>query len=91
MGLSSVRARHRLSPLAPPTNPAQQRRLGFGAAGACVGVRAGVPDVIAIHRGQVFAFVLKTEHGRVTSAQLQTIGTYGALVVMLKSMRWRRS
>jgi hypothetical protein len=38
-----------------------------------LGVRAGVPDVIAIHRGQVYAIELKTEDGRATSAQLQAI------------------
>jgi hypothetical protein len=38
-----------------------------------LGVRAGVPDVIAIHRGQVYAIELKTENGRATSAQLQAI------------------
>ena len=36
-------------------------------------VHAGVPDVIAIHRGQVYAIELKTESGRATSAQLQAI------------------
>jgi hypothetical protein len=38
-----------------------------------LGVDAGVPDVIAIHRGQVYAIELKTEDGRATSAQLQAI------------------
>jgi hypothetical protein len=38
-----------------------------------LGVHAGVPDVIAIHRGQVYAIELKTEDGRATSAQLQAI------------------
>jgi hypothetical protein len=37
------------------------------------GVRAGVPDVIAIHRGQVFAIELKTEHGKATEGQLRAI------------------
>jgi VRR-NUC domain len=36
-----------------------------------LGVRAGVPDVIVIHRGQVFAIELKAERGRATDAQLQ--------------------
>jgi hypothetical protein len=38
-----------------------------------LGVRAGVPDVIAIHRGQVYALELKTEHGKATEGQLQAI------------------
>ena len=29
-----------------------------------LGVRAGVPDLIAIHRGEVFAIELKSESGR---------------------------
>jgi hypothetical protein len=37
------------------------------------GVRAGVPDVIAIHRGQVYAVELKTTEGRATDAQWQAI------------------
>jgi hypothetical protein len=32
-----------------------------------------VPDVIAIHCGQVFAIELKTERGRATDTQLQAI------------------
>jgi hypothetical protein len=38
-----------------------------------LGVRPGVPDVIAIHRGQVYAVELKREGGRATDAQLQAI------------------
>jgi hypothetical protein len=38
-----------------------------------LGVRAGVPDVIAIHRGEVFALEIKTENGKATTAQLQAI------------------
>ena len=38
-----------------------------------LGVRAGVPDIIAIHRGHVFALELKTEHGKATEGQLQAI------------------
>ena len=38
-----------------------------------LGVRAGVPDVIAIHRGHVYALELKTEHGKATEGQLQAI------------------
>jgi hypothetical protein len=38
-----------------------------------LGVRPGVPDVVAIHRGQVFAIELKSEGGRATNTQLQAI------------------
>ena len=38
-----------------------------------LGVRAGVPDIIAIHRGEVFAIELKSESARATAAQLQAI------------------
>ena len=36
-------------------------------------VHAGVPDVIAIHRGEVFAIELKSESSRATATQLQAI------------------
>jgi hypothetical protein len=36
-------------------------------------VMSGVPDIIAIHRGQVFALELKPEGGRATAKQLETI------------------
>jgi hypothetical protein len=32
-----------------------------------------VPDVIAIHRGEVYALEIKTENGRATDAQWQAI------------------
>ena len=38
-----------------------------------LGVRAGVPDIIAIHQGEVFVLEIKTEQGRATDAQLQAI------------------
>jgi hypothetical protein len=38
-----------------------------------LGVRPGVPDVVAIHRGHVYALELKTEHGKATEGQLQAI------------------
>jgi hypothetical protein len=38
-----------------------------------LGVRAGVPDIIAIHRGHVYALELKTVHGKATEGQLQAI------------------
>jgi len=38
-----------------------------------LGVRPGMPDVIAFHRGQVCAIDLKREGGRATDAQLQAI------------------
>jgi len=36
-----------------------------------LGVRPGVPDVVAVHRGKVYAIELKREGGRATDAQLQ--------------------
>jgi hypothetical protein len=38
-----------------------------------LGVRAGVPDVIAIKSGQVYALELKAEDGKATDAQRQAI------------------
>jgi hypothetical protein len=38
-----------------------------------LGVVAGVPDVIAIHNGRVFAIELKAEGGRATDKQLACI------------------
>jgi len=38
-----------------------------------LGVRPGVPDVIAIHRGQIYAIELKCEDGRASDTQLQAI------------------
>ena len=38
-----------------------------------LGVVAGVPDVIAIHNGRVFAMEIKAEGGRATDKQLETI------------------
>jgi len=38
-----------------------------------LGVRAGVPDIIAIHRGKCFAMELKAENGRPTESQLEAI------------------
>jgi hypothetical protein len=38
-----------------------------------LGVRAGVPDVIAIKGGQVYALEIKTENSRASDAQLQAI------------------
>jgi hypothetical protein len=38
-----------------------------------LGVRAGVPDVIALHRGHVYAIEIKTEHGKAIADQLQAI------------------
>jgi hypothetical protein len=38
-----------------------------------LGVRPGVPDVVAFHRGQVYAIEPKTEGGRATDAQRQAI------------------
>jgi len=38
-----------------------------------LGVKPGTPDVIAFHRGKVFAIELKSERGRTTDSQLQAI------------------
>lgn len=38
-----------------------------------LGVTAGVPDVIAIYRGNVYALELKAEGGRASEAQLEAI------------------
>src|SRR5947209_7427343 len=38
-----------------------------------LGVVAGVPDVIAIHQGRVYAMELKAEGGRPTPRQLEAI------------------
>jgi len=38
-----------------------------------LGVRAGVPDIIAIHNGRCYALELKAEGGRATDKQLATI------------------
>lgn len=38
-----------------------------------LGVRPGVSDIIAIHKGRVFALELKADEGRATEAQMQFI------------------
>jgi hypothetical protein len=43
-----------------------------------LGVRAGVPDVIAIHKGRVFGLELKAEGGRATPKQLEAIAAMEA-------------
>src|SRR5262245_36095131 len=43
-----------------------------------LGVVAGVPDVIAIHQGRVYALELKAEGGRATDKQLVTIAAMEA-------------
>jgi hypothetical protein len=43
-----------------------------------LGVRAGVPDLIAIHEGRCYAMELKAEGGRPTEAQLATIAAMEA-------------
>jgi hypothetical protein len=40
-----------------------------------MGVRAGVPDVIAIKDGKVYALELKADGGRATEKQQQTMAT----------------
>ena len=43
-----------------------------------LGVVAGVPDMIAIHQGRVYAIELKTEDGRPTPRQLEAIAALEA-------------
>jgi hypothetical protein len=43
-----------------------------------LGVKAGVPDVICIHRGQIFAMELKSAGGRATAKQRETIAAMEA-------------
>ena len=43
-----------------------------------LGVRAGVPDVIAIHRGRVYGLELKAEGGSATRKQRETIAAMEA-------------
>src|SRR5215471_17267398 len=54
-----------------------------------LGVVAGVPDVIAIHNGRVFAMELKAEGGRATDKQLACIAALreaGAIVAVAESI-----
>jgi hypothetical protein len=43
-----------------------------------LGVRAGVPDVVAIHQGRTYALELKADGGRATQKQLETIAAMEA-------------
>jgi hypothetical protein len=43
-----------------------------------LGVKAGVPDVVAIHKGHVFGLELKAEGGRATPKQLEAIAAMEA-------------
>jgi hypothetical protein len=43
-----------------------------------LGVRAGVPDIIAIHEGRCYALELKAEGGRATPKQLEAIAAMEA-------------
>jgi hypothetical protein len=43
-----------------------------------LGVKAGVPDVVAIHQGRVYAVELKAEGGRATPKQLEAIAAMEA-------------
>mgnify|MGYP001613861680 CR=1 FL=1 len=43
-----------------------------------IGVKAGVPDIIAIHKGRVYGMELKREGGRATLKQLDTMAAMGA-------------
>jgi hypothetical protein len=42
------------------------------------GVRAGTPDIIAIHQGRCYALELKAEGGRLTPKQLEAIAAMEA-------------
>jgi hypothetical protein len=42
------------------------------------GVRPGVPDVVAIHQGRVYAMELKAPGGRATAVQLEAIAAMEA-------------
>src|ERR1700730_12198572 len=43
-----------------------------------LGVKAGVPDVVAIHKGRCYAIELKAEGGRATPKQLEAIAAMEA-------------
>ncbi len=43
-----------------------------------LGVRAGVSDIIAIHKGRVFALELKAPAGRATESQMEFISDLNA-------------
>jgi hypothetical protein len=43
-----------------------------------LGVRAGVPDVVAIYQGRTYALELKADGGRATQKQLETIAAMEA-------------
>jgi hypothetical protein len=43
-----------------------------------LGVKAGVPDVVAIHKGRCYALELKAERGRATPKQLEAIAAMEA-------------
>lgn len=45
------------------------RRPGIGGRLKAYGARAGMPDVMLIHKGRSYALELKTEHGRISAAQ----------------------
>jgi hypothetical protein len=54
-----------------------------------MGVRPGVPDVIAIKAGRVCALELKSEHGRLSPAQKETIDALkqaGAVVAVADNL-----
>lgn len=60
-----------------------------------LGVRAGVPDVIAIHGGRIYALELKAPGGKLSSAQIETLELMehaGAIVDMAEgldaALRW---
>lgn len=38
-----------------------------------MGVRAGVPDLLIVHDGRLFGLELKTDAGRISTAQVETL------------------
>jgi hypothetical protein len=61
-----------------------------------LGVKAGVPDVIALHQGRVYGLELKAAGGSATPKQLETIAAWkrpARRAVSLKGLivRWRAS
>jgi hypothetical protein len=59
-----------------------------------IGVRAGIPDVLALRAGRLFASELKADGGRLTTAQRETMEALDKQALPLRSFtasttRWR--
>lgn len=54
------------------------RNAGEAGRFKALGVRPGVPDLLALHRGHLYALELKTERGRVSDAQGEMIAALEA-------------